>query len=431
MPWKTVNLMENRTEFARRAQQKCNFRELCREFGISTRVGYKWKKRFLEKGLGGLREESRKPHTSPGGLSEEEVCRIIKFKQRHPHWGPSKLRELYRRQWGKEPSMSSFKRVLEKAGMVQKRRKRSAKAGGRIAEGRRAVAPNEVWTVDFKGWWYDEEGRCEPLTVRDEFSRYVLELRALPNARTETVRECFEKLFAEHGLPQVIRSDNGTPFASVQALLGLSRLSVWWLALGIDLERGRPGCPQDNGAHERFHRDVCAQLERTPYAERQPAFEVWMQEFNELRPHDSLGKRTPAEVYQSSPRRYHGTPDSLEYEGCAVRRVQAGGHISWEAKKIFLTAALGGWDVGLRPGENGLIEVYFARLLLGQIEPSTAAFLPVQPVAPPRPAPLRSSARSATPHEPNPSAALAAERKYPTTQKTTLDTSISTTKPKP
>lgn len=327
--------------------------------------------------------------------------------------------------------MSSFKRVLEKAGMVKKRRKRSAKAGGRIVEGRRASAPNEVWTVDFKGWWYDEEGRCEPLSVRDQCCRFVLELQALPDARTDTVQARFVILFQEYGLPESIRSDNGAPFASSQGLLGLSRLSAWWLALGIDLERGRPGCPQDNGAHERFHRDVCAELEKTPYAERQPAFDVWRQEYNEVRPHDALGKCTPSEVYEPSPRRYHGTPEILEYEGCATRRVNARGKISWEGKAIFLSTALRGWDVGLRPAEKGLIDVYFARLHLGQIEPSTAAFLPADPGAPPRPAPLRSSARSATPHEPNPSVTLAAETNSQTNKKTTLDTSILTTKPKP
>ena len=292
--------------------------------------------------------------------------------------------------------------MLERAGLTQKRRERKAGQSGRIAEGRRASACNEVWTVDFKGWWHDAQGRCEPLTVRDEFSRYLLELRAVADARTQTVQVCFERLFRLHGIPLAIRSDNGTPFASMQSLLGLSRLSVWWLALGIDLERGRPGCPQDNGAHERLHRDISLQLQSAPYAERQPAFDVWRREFNEERPHAALGMRFPKEIYESSPRRYEGTPAALNYEGMGIRRVQQSGMIAFEGRKIFLSTALQGWDVGLSPCADGLIETYFARLLLGRIEVSTAAFLPVQ--APQKSMPRRGCTSSATPPWRNPGA---------------------------
>jgi transposase InsO family protein len=174
-------------------------------------------------------------------------------------------------------------------------RRRRSGAAGQLRSERRAQAPNEVWTVDFKGWWYDpQRKRCEPLTVRDEYSRYVLELRRLADARTETVRLCFERLFERHGLPAAIRSDNGAPFAHTQALFGLSRLSVWWLALGIDLERGRPGHPQDNGAHERMHRDIGTELE--PRTAEQEALDLWRQEFNHERPHEALGMKCPGEV---------------------------------------------------------------------------------------------------------------------------------------
>ena len=153
-------------------------------------------------------------------------------------------------------SESTFKRVLERIGLTQKRRRRRSTEAGRLWTGLRAAAANEVWSVDFKGWWRSWGKRCEPLTVRDEHSRYVLEVRALGDARSETVRNNFERLFERYGLPPAIRSDNGVPFASVQGLLGLSRLSLWWVALGINLERGRPGHPQDNGAHQRMHRDI-------------------------------------------------------------------------------------------------------------------------------------------------------------------------------
>ena len=219
--------------------------------------------------------------------------------------------------------------------------------------------------MDFKGWWHDREGRCEPLTVRDEYSRYVLELRALPDARTATVQACFERLFGQHGLPEAIRSDNGVPFASPNGLLGLSQLSVWWLALGIDLERSRPGCPQDNGGHERLHRDIARELEGVEHEERQAAFETWRREFNEERPHQALGMRVPAELYQPSVRKWNGTPEQISYPGMATRRVKKAGAICYEDQRIFISQALAGWDLGLRYRSEEVIEVYFAQLLLG------------------------------------------------------------------
>ena len=250
-------------EFVLKAMRTDNFRGLCAEYGISTKTGYKWQQRFLAEGMAGMAERSRRPQGHAEQLSEAEICEIIRFKHAHRHWGPRKLRELYLRKHGTAASESSFKRVLERAGLTEPRRRRQrASEAGRLWSGRRGQAPNEVWTVDFKGWWYDAQGkRCEPLTVRDEHSRYVLELRRMPDARTETVRNCFERLFERHGLPTAIRSDNGTPFAQVSGVRGLSRLSAWWVALGIDLERGRPGHPQDNGGHERLHRDIRLELE--------------------------------------------------------------------------------------------------------------------------------------------------------------------------
>ena len=175
--------------------------------------------------------------------------------------------------------------------MTERRaRRRAAAPGGRLHSGRRAQAPNEVWTVDFKGWWYDEgKRRCEPLTVRDEHTRYVLELRRLKDARSDTVRRAFEQLFSRYGLPQAIRSDNGAPFAATSALLGLSRLSAWWVALGIDLERGRPGHPQDNGAHERLHRDISMELEGVRGRDAQAALDLWREQFNDERTARSTG----------------------------------------------------------------------------------------------------------------------------------------------
>jgi transposase InsO family protein len=307
---------------------------------------------------------------------------MVRIKGRHRHWGAQKIREVYLRQHGQAPSESSFKRVLERCGLTEKRKVRAARQTGRIASGRKASAPNQVWTVDFKGWWHDREGRCEPLTVRDEYSRYVLELRALPDARSATVQACFERLFAEHGLPEAIRSDNGVPFASPNGLLGLSQLSAWWLAIGIDLERSRPGCPQDNGGHERLHRDIARELEGIEHEKRQAAFETWRREFNEERPHQALGMRMPAELYQLSPRKWKGTPEQISYPGMATRRVKTVGAICYQDQRIFISQALAGWDLGLRYRSEELMEVYFAQLLLGVLEMPTAAFIPITELHP-------------------------------------------------
>jgi putative transposase len=381
MPWKQVEPMNQRREFVLRAMNSSNFRELCQEYGISTKTGYKWKERFLEHGLSGLGELSRRPQSSPSSLEEAVVCEIIRLKQRHRHWGPRKIRAVYARLHEQGlPSESSFKRVLERAGMVEPRRLRARHQSGRLFSGRKAQAPNEVWTVDFKGWWHDAAGRrCEPLTVRDEFSRYVLELRAMADARGQTVRACFERLFEQQGVPGAIRSDNGAPFASEQAVLGLSRLSAWWVVLGIDLERGRPGCPQDNGGHERLHLDVERELRGAELAERQAGFEEWRKTFNQERPHEALGMKCPAEVYRPSERKYEGTPEDLEYQGMESRKVAKWGSISWGHHNVFISGALAGWSVGLERCSEGRHNVWFGRLLLGQLEERTLSFERAEP----------------------------------------------------
>jgi transposase InsO family protein len=375
MPWKKSEPMEQREEFVLRALRAENFRALCQEYGISAKTGYKWQKRFLRLGLGGMEEESRRPQSHAAQLGEAEVCAIIRLKMGHPRWGPRKIRELYLRQHGAVASESSFKRVLERAGLTEKgKRRRVVVEGGRLSSGRRAQAVNEIWTVDFKGWWKTKEGRCEPLTVRDEYSRYVLELRKLEDGRSQTVQRSFERLFERHGLPGAIRSDNGSPFASVQTLHGLSRLSAWWVALGIDLERGRVGCPQDNGAHERLHRDISLELEGLGEA-RQEGLDLWRQEFNYERPHEALQMRCPGEVYQNSTRSFAGTPQELIYPGTAARQVDKNGSLSWQNQKLFLSRSLAGWSVGLKNAGGQFIEVWFTHLLLGHIDQNNLSFL--------------------------------------------------------
>lgn len=375
MPWKQTDAMNQRTEFALKAIRTDNFRALCQEYAISPKTGYKWKTRFIERGLDGLQEDSRRPTKSPTALPEGDVCEIIRIQKAHPNWGPRKVRAIYARTHTQTPSESSFKRVLERAGFTEKRVLRRREQSGRLHSARRGQSPNEVWTVDFKGWWYDASGRrCEPLTVRDEFSRYVLELRALPNARTETVRGCFEALFGRYGLPGAIRSDNGSPFANTSAIFGLTRLSVWWLELGIDLERGRPGCPQDNGAHERLHLDIQIELEEPRLDTRQAHLDEWRHTFNHQRPHEALAMKAPADIYRSSDKPYTPGAAQLEYRHMTTRRVQKHGYIKWANQRIFLSTALAGRDVGVEAVAKDRSNVWFGRLRLGQIDVGTASF---------------------------------------------------------
>jgi transposase InsO family protein len=380
MPWKETQKMDQRKEFVLRAVNCPNFRELCREYGISAKTGYKWRERFIGQGMEGLDERSRRPRGHADQLTEEVICQIVRLKHRHPRWGPRKIQAVYGRQHSGQPipSESSFKRVLQRAGLTEQRVFKRAAQTGRLHCGVEARQPNDLWTVDFKGWWKSSRGmRVEPLTVRDQYSRMILDIRVLVNARTESVRESFERLFERYGLPRAIRSDNGAPFAATNALWGLTRLSAWWLALGIDLDRSRPGCPQDNGGHERMHLDVCDLESRGE--DDQAVFDVWRQEFNTERPHEALGMKVPAEVYQRSDRRYTGTPHDIDYSCLPTRRVhKRRGTIKHRCQHVFISAALGGWSVALNPGAEGLLEVWFSKLLLGYLDPQTASFQPVK-----------------------------------------------------
>lgn len=388
MPWEETDVVDQRTEFVLRVLRGAErFGDVCREYGISRKTGYKWKERFIAEGLSGLSDESRRPKTSPTELSETMVCRIIKLKHAHPGWGPRKLRAVLARTGSAStgspndlPSESSFKRVLEKAGLVAPRRRRAPGEQGRLTKLVKAERPNHVWTIDFKGWWYTRnQSRFEPLTIRDGYSRYVLCAQALDNARTETVRVARERVFEKHGLPEVIRSDNGAPFAARQSPLGLSRLSVWWLTLGIDLDRIAPGRPDQNGGHERMHRDMAVevegQAEETP-ADQQATLDVWRQTFNDERPHEALGMRVPRELYASSPRKYDSAAVELVYPAeYLVRKVMQTGQVSLPGRHcVHISAALRGCEVGLQPLSSERYAVWFCRLRLGELDLSTDKF---------------------------------------------------------
>lgn len=384
MPWQETNVVDKRTEFVLRALRDVErFGDVCREFGISRKTGYKWKQRFLEDGLAGLGDQSRRPENSPGGIGEAMVCQIVKLRGAHPTWGARKLRAVLERTAAKEnvPSESSIKRILDKAGLVEHRRRVPTDRTGRVQTPVKAERPNHIWTIDFKGWWYTQDRhRCLPLTIRDDFSRYLLCTQTLDDAGTEAVRRQFENVFECYGLPEVIRSDNGPPFAASNAPLGLSRLSAWWLSLGINLDRIQPGRPDQNGGHERMHRDIAREVEAMASSNirtQQAELDVWRKTFNEERPHEALNMRMPQEVYRPSSRKFDRTPVELTYPATFLRRkVTSKGYVKIHGQPILITTALTGWPIGLESLEANRLAVWYCQLCLGQVDLSMQKFRP-------------------------------------------------------
>lgn len=367
--------MQEKIKFVYRAlSQREDFTQLCREFAISTKTGYKWRERFLKNGLAGLAELSRKPLGNSKQIAENTVCELVRIKFTKKNWGPKKIRQVY---IGNHPdlpvpSLSTVNRVLRKAGLQSTRKRKRHPPGERIQVRAPANAPNDVWTVDFKGWWYTEkQEKCEPLTVRDQYSRYILSIRILKKGDISSVKREFERLFNLYGLPKVIRSDNGSPFACVQGILGLTKLSVWWMSLGIQLDRTDPGCPQQNGAHERMHLDMKRELEGKiagSLGMHQSAFDVWREEFNNERPHEALEGRTPASVYHKSERPYE-LFDQLSYpKGIQPRMVNDRGYIHYKGRRIFAGNAFNGLVIGLDDRGSEGVRFYLERFLIGYVD---------------------------------------------------------------
>ncbi len=365
--------MSQKLEFIDKARTPgANVSALCREYGISRQTGHKWLRRYRRDGYEGLVEQSRRPHSTPLATGEEIVIRIVEWRERRPSWGPDKIARVLARTLGREaPSRSTVARVLNRLGRTRRRRPRI-----RIwtVDGKPRIevnAPNDLWTLDFKGWWRARNGeKCEPLTVRDAFSRKVLAVALGSSTRASEVQRVLKGLFERHGLPTAIQCDNGSPFVCTRARGGLTKLSAWLISLNIRLVRSRPGCPQDNGGHERMHRDL-SELERKPAGSRrtqQRECERWMVDFNEVRPHDALGGKTPAEVYRNSQRRSL-TPLVPSYPPeWKTRRVSAIGNITVNDDMVFVSAALAGQVIGLQY-EGGLRwRAHFFGVDLGSIE---------------------------------------------------------------
>jgi putative transposase len=364
--------MSLKMDFVERAAAGETVAALCREFGISRTAGHKWIKRFKERGHAGLEEESRRPRSAPLATAEDLVIATIQARDAHPRWGPRKLYGVLHRRFGDQtPSARTIARILKRANLVRERRRRSPISVIEQAPRLHAAAPNDVWSVDFKGWWRVIDGsRCEPLTVRDGASRFVLALVAT-STQAQAVRAIFEQLFRRYGVPKAIQCDNGTPFISVRSRAGLSALSAWWVTLGIRVVRSRPGCPQDNGAHERMHADVCAEVQARPaetLVEQQRVLDKWRQEFNHVRPHEALGGKTPAEVYKVVERRRPIAKSYAYPKGFYVRTLSTSGEISFRGDKCRVGHAFRGLELGIQVVDSLRVRAWLCDVDLGLVE---------------------------------------------------------------
>jgi putative transposase len=365
--------MESKMEFIRLAVRRgANISALCREHGISRQTGHKWLKRYRQGGARGLEERSRRPESSPSLTGHEVVKAVLALRDRHPSWGPKKLALVLKRDLDDSaPSAPTVARLLRAAGKIRKRR-----PPVRVwhVEGRphvEAKAPNDLWTIDFKGWWRAKNGeRCEPFTVRDAMSRFVLAVAVVSSTRAAVVQRVLQGLFTKHGVPSAMLMDNGSPWISTRARAGLTKLSVWLVSLGIRLYRSRVSSPQDNGGHERMHRDL-DELSLSPGATRrrqQPLCDRWALDFNHVRPHDALAGKTPGEVFGSPPRRPLLVRVPVYPTGFITRRVLSNGEIAMNGDRVTLGRPFVGQRIGLRH-ETGLRwRAFFFESDLGTIE---------------------------------------------------------------
>lgn len=372
MPWLETRVEDQRLRFiAAQESGTWDFAELCREFGISRKTGYKWRERYAEGGPAALVDRSRRALTNPQAVSAETREQILALRDAEPSWGARKLQrrlhDLYpERSW---PCVSTIGDLLAQLGLSQqsKRRRRrgppSAPAGLTLPD-----QVNRVWCADFKGWWLCGDGtRCEPFTLMDGASRYLLRCQAVAHRDTMTLKRLFEAAFREYGLPEVIRTDNGAPFAA-PGLTGLSELSVWWVRLGVRPERIAKGKPQQNGRLERLHRTLKAECATPPAATwrlQQRRLDQWRRSYNEERPHEALGLATPASCYERSVRRWPRVAPPFTYPaGVWPRLVNQRGDFRWDGGLIDVGGALAGQRIGWAPLEPS--ERYW-RLFLGRL----------------------------------------------------------------
>ena len=374
--------MDERIRFVIRLKDGESMASLCREFGISRKTGYKIYERYEECGLEGLTDRARRPHRYANQLPEQVEAAIVAAKREKPSWGARKIRERLLRRLRSEvkvPACSTIHAVLDRHGLVTRiKRSRTRCEGTGLSPG---LTPNALWCADYKGEFrLGNQRYCYPLTVTDFASRYLLLCEAMESTQEQFAFTAFERLFKERGLPEAIRSDNGVPFASPNGLFNLSRLAVWWLRLGISIERIKPGHPQQNGRHERMHLTLKKEATRPAGAnllQQQAKFDAFLQEFNRERPHEALAMKTPAEVYTVSAKPYRGIsePDYPFHDKTVV--VTNCGRLCLYRKKINLSTCLAGQAVGIKEMEEGIWLVSFMHYDLGYIDLEEKTLQPI------------------------------------------------------
>lgn len=375
MSWKVSNVEEQRCQFVNEyGLGNTSLAELCRHYGISRPTGYKWLARYHEQGQQGLSDRSRAPHHSPQSLSNGLKELILAMKAKYPSWGARKLvaglkRQSPHQRWPAPSTVGEFLREQDLT-VSRKKRQRSHRGTTDLAPSEEA---NQVWCVDFKGWFRTGDGaRCDPLTLTDNYSRYLLRCQALTGESTVYVKPVLDAAFREYGLPDRIRSDNGAPFGS-NGQSGLTALAVWWLKLGILPERIPPGCPQYNGRHERMHRTLKQETAMPPAAtlrRQQNRFHRFRHEYNQERPHEALGQEPPALFFGSSPRSYPARLPAMSYPSeWWLRRVSAGGNFWCPGHGlVFVSHALVGEWIGMEPVDEHYWRAWFGRWELGILD---------------------------------------------------------------
>jgi transposase InsO family protein len=382
MPWKECNRMDERLRFVGRLLDGESMTTVCRDFGISRKTGYKIFQRYKDCGLSGLEDRSRRPIRQANRLPFQVERTILQIKREKPSWGAPKIRDRLLRKFPsiQTPAKSTIHAVLERNGLVEARRKRRYRAEGTaLSEG---LAPNELWCADYKGEFQLGNHRyCYPLTITDYRTRYLLACEALDSTKAQYAFTTFERVFKEFGIPTAIRTDNGVPFSSPTALFGLSTLSVWWLRLGIAIERIKPGNPQQNGRHERMH--LTLKKEATKPAafnllQQQARFDDFIDEYNNDRPHQALGMKYPAELYTPSPRIYAAPVDPEYPFHDRTVRVTRCGRICIGRRKISLSKSFADQLVGIQEVSDKIWGVSFMEFDLGYFDEEAARVEPAQ-----------------------------------------------------
>ena len=385
MSWNETCVMQERMKFVTSLLEGTySMSELCSHYNISRKTGYKWLDRYRQGGVRCLYDLSRAPHNHPHEISLQVKGLVLAIKERFPKWGARKIRsrlERIRPGWEHYPAISTIGLFLQKQGLTcsVKRRRKCTPTESPLTDGRYS---NHVWCADFKGHFKTGNGkRCNPLTISDHSSRYLLCCRHLDRMTYKLTKMQFERIFREFGLPEVIRTDNGTPFASL-GLGGLSRLSYWWIRLGIHPERIEPGHPEQNGRHERMHKTLKCHTARPPAKDirrQQKRFKDFCVEYNEQRPHEALQMRTPSECYSGSMRAYPSRLSSISYaEHMRVTRVQKHGDITHKGRRIFVTESLHDEYVGIEQIDDNMSLLWYCSYLLGQIDHEKWQITPVK-----------------------------------------------------